>query len=120
MEAQEKVFSKIKKGERRAKILDKIARDFLRKKFGAKKFPHGLGHGVGTVIHEWPNFKPKSDDIIPVGCVMTVEPGIYIPPGSKCDQKWWNIGVRIEDDILITANGYKNLSAGAPRTVAEI
>ena len=64
-------------------------------------FPHGLGHGVGTVIHEWPNFKPKSDDIIPVGCVMTVEPGIYIKGFG---------GVRIEDMILITKNGYKNLT----------
>jgi Xaa-Pro aminopeptidase len=51
---------------------------------------------------------------------FTVEPGIYIKAGSPCDQKWWNIGVRIEDDILITATGHENMSAGAPRTVAEI
>ncbi|MEI8270032.1 MAG: M24 family metallopeptidase [bacterium] len=101
LEAQEKVFERIKKGERKAKVLDKTARDFLNKKFGAKKFPHGLGHGVGTVIHEWPNFKPKSDDIIPTGCVMTVEPGIYLKGFG---------GVRIEDMILITKNGYKNLT----------
>jgi Xaa-Pro aminopeptidase len=49
-----------------------------------------------------------------------VEPGIYIPPGSNCDKKWWSIGVRIEDDILITPTGNQNLSASAPRTVADI
>jgi Xaa-Pro aminopeptidase len=52
--------------------------------------------------------------------VLTVEPGIYIPPGSNCDKKWWSIGVRIEDDILITPTGNQNLSAAAPRTVADI
>jgi Xaa-Pro aminopeptidase len=54
------------------------------------------------------------------GVIVTVEPGIYIPAGSNCDKKWWNIGVRIEDDILITATGNENLSAGSPRTTAEI
>ena len=110
LEAQEKVFLKIEKGERRAKILDKIARDLLSKKFGAKKFPHGLGHGVGTVIHEWPNSKPKSHDIIPTGCVMTVEPGIYVKGFG---------GVRIEDMILITQNGYKNLT-NIPKSLKNI
>ena len=52
--------------------------------------------------------------------VITVEPGIYIPEGSPCDEKWWGIAVRIEDDILITKNGPVNLSAMAPRKSEEI
>ncbi|MBT8272382.1 MAG: M24 family metallopeptidase, partial [Bacteroidia bacterium] len=52
--------------------------------------------------------------------VITVEPGIYIPDGSPCDEKWWGIAVRIEDDILITDNGPVNLSAEAPRKSDEI
>ncbi len=101
LEAQNCAIAKIKKGERRAKVIDQSAREFLNKKFGAQKFPHGLGHGVGTVIHEWPNFKPKSEDIIPAGCVMTIEPGLYFKNFG---------GVRIEDMILITKKGYKNLT----------
>ena len=52
--------------------------------------------------------------------VITVEPGIYIPENSDCDPKWWNIGVRIEDDILITGTDPINLSEDAPRLSNEI
>ena len=52
--------------------------------------------------------------------VLTVEPGIYIPEGSNTDPKWWKIGVRIEDNILITKDGHKNLSAFVPKTVEDI
>ena len=93
-------LNKIGKGEKQAKIIDKTARQFLAKKY-KNNFKHGLGHGVGTVIHEWPNFKTKSEDVLPVGCVMTVEPGIYLKNFG---------GVRIEDMVLITKNGYKNLT----------
>jgi len=100
LEAQNRAINKIIKGERRAKVIDRTAREFLNKNF-KNNFKHGLGHGVGTVIHEWPNFKPKSEDILPVGCVMTVEPGIYLKDFG---------GVRIEDMVLITKNGCRNLT----------
>ena len=110
LNAMNLAMNKLAKGERRAWIIDKTARDFLTKKparlnsrSGGYKnnFQHGLGHGVGTVIHEWPNFKPKTNDILPVGCVMTVEPGIYLKGFG---------GIRIEDMVLITKKGIKNLT----------
>ncbi|OGI58085.1 hypothetical protein A3C60_00275 [Candidatus Nomurabacteria bacterium RIFCSPHIGHO2_02_FULL_37_45] len=101
LQAMNLAMSKIGKGERRAKMIDKVARGYLNKKYGIKKFPHGLGHGVGTVIHEWPNFKAKSEDTIPIGCVMTIEPGLYFKGYG---------GIRIEDMILITKNSYRNLT----------
>ena len=71
-------------------------------------------HHLGLDVHD---MGPRT--LLP-GVVLTVEPGIYIPPGSNCDKKWWSIGVRIEDDLLVTANGSENLSAKLPRTVFEI
>jgi Xaa-Pro aminopeptidase len=75
-----------------------------------KYYPHGAAHHIGLDVHDLSNYGP-----LPVNSIITVEPGIYIPKGSPCDPKWWGIGIRIEDDILITENGPINLSAGAPR-----
>ncbi len=100
LEAQSRAIKKLMAGERRARVIDKSARSFLAKKF-KNNFKHGLGHGVGTVIHEWPNLKPKSEDVLPVGCVMTVEPGVYLKGFG---------GVRIEDIVLITKSGCQNLT----------
>ena len=52
--------------------------------------------------------------------VITIEPGIYIPDNANCDKRWWGIAVRIEDDYLITKDGYEHLSTLAPRKVSEI
>lgn len=106
LQAQEIALRKIMKGEKRTWVIDKSAREFLGKKF-KNNFQHGLGHGVGTVIHEWPNFKPKSKDILPRGCVMTVEPGIYLKNFG---------GVRIEDMVLITPKG-GNILTRVPKTL---
>ncbi|GAB3829418.1 aminopeptidase P family protein [Hymenobacter jeollabukensis] len=78
-------------------------------------FPHGTSHYLGLDVHDRGGYGP-----LQAGNVITVEPGIYIPEGSDCDKKWWNIGVRIEDDILVTSNGWENLSKEAPRSVADI
>ena len=76
---------------------------------------HGLGHPVGLNVHD------VGQSTMEAGMVYTVEPGIYIAEGSEgIDSAYYNIGVRIEDVILVTADGSKNLSAAAPREIAEI
>ena len=80
-----------------------------------KYYPHGLSHHIGLDVHDPGNYGVLEQDM-----VITIEPGIYIPQDSPCDPKWWNIGIRIEDDVLITSQGPVNLSAGAPRDWREI
>lgn len=104
-------------------------------------FNHGTSHSLGLDVHDlmtMPRPAPApvltvstattaiaTSSTVPVftlipGFVLTVEPGIYIPANSPCDPKWWNIAVRIEDDVLITDGGHRVLSLSAPRTVAEV
>jgi Xaa-Pro aminopeptidase len=78
-------------------------------------FPHGTSHYIGLDVHDPGTYGP-----LQANSVITVEPGIYIPPNSPCDPKWWGIAIRIEDDILITQSGPVNLSAAAPREIDKI
>ncbi|MCM3875076.1 MAG: aminopeptidase P family protein [Thermoanaerobaculia bacterium] len=95
-------------------------------------FPHGVSHWLGLDVHDAGSYEfadPRdrfsryfsSNATLRPGMVLTVEPGIYIPERSEgVDPKWWNIGVRIEDDILVTEKGPECLSCAAPRELADV
>ena len=124
-DAQEAAFKTLKNGSKwadaNAAAKNTIAEGLLKlgiiseKKDVSKYFPHGLGHHIGLDVHDRGFYDTLQKDM-----VITIEPGIYIPEGSKCDKKWWSIAVRIEDDLLITEDGYELLSRFAPRKIEEI
>jgi Xaa-Pro aminopeptidase len=80
-----------------------------------KYYPHGMTHHLGLDVHDKGDYGKLEEQM-----VITVEPGIYIPSGSPVDKKWWDIGVRIEDDVLIGKDGYTLLSVDAPRKWQEV
>lgn len=124
-DAQEAAFKTLKDGSRwadaGAAAKNVIAEGLIKlgiiknKSEVSKYFPHGLGHHIGLDVHDRGFYETLKKDM-----VITIEPGIYIPEGSKCDKKWWSIAVRIEDDLLITQNGYELLSHFAPRKIEDI
>jgi Xaa-Pro aminopeptidase len=80
-------------------------------------YMHRTGHWLGMDVHDVGDYKVGEQwRVLEPGMVMTIEPGIYIAPGSKgVAKKWWGIGVRIEDDVLVTKEGPELLSADVPR-----
>ncbi|MEM3832847.1 MAG: Xaa-Pro peptidase family protein [Thermoprotei archaeon] len=85
----------------KASEIDKAARQVIEMKGYGEYFTHGLGHGIGLAVHEYPTLSSTSDDIIDEYNVVTIEPGIYISGFG---------GIRIEEDVLVTKNGYQLLS----------
>ncbi|MFT5816345.1 MAG: Xaa-Pro aminopeptidase, partial [Psychroserpens sp.] len=90
-----------------------------------KYFIHGLGHWLGLDVHDVGDYhaSQQREQLRPfvAGMVMTIEPGIYIAKNDQTvDEKWRGIGVRIEDNVLVTETGYENLTVNAPKTIAEI
>jgi Xaa-Pro aminopeptidase len=106
--AEERAIAAIRPGVE-AKAVDAAARAALADAGYEKAFTHGLGHGLGLQVHEAPDLRASSTDVLKVGMVVTVEPGVYLPG--------WG-GVRIEDDVLVTDDGCERLTT-LPRDFAS-
>ncbi len=85
-------------------------------------YMHRTGHWLGMDVHDVGDYKLDGEwRLFEPGMVLTVEPGLYIAPGSKgVAKKWWGIGIRIEDDVRVTRSGHEVLSSGVPKEVDEI
>ncbi len=80
-------------------------------------YMHRTGHWLGMDVHDVGDYKVGEQwRVLEPGMVMTIEPGLYVPAGSKgIAKKWWDIGIRIEDDVLVTKDGCEVLSDGVPK-----
>lgn len=124
-DAQEAVFKICKEGtpwqDLNRKTAEVLAEGLIKlgiitdKKDVSKYYPHGVSHHLGLDVHDKNNRGALKENM-----VITVEPGIYIPKGSPCDKKWWDIAVRIEDDVIIGKNSCENISAAAPRKWEDV
>ncbi len=104
-------------------ILKGDVKKLLKKQKHKKYFPHGIGHYMGIDVHDPCPYKTKKGKEIPLqkGMVLTIEPGLYFPKNDKkIPKKYRGIGIRIEDDILVTKNGYENLSKDIVKEIKDI
>jgi Xaa-Pro aminopeptidase len=86
-----------------------------------KFYMHRTGHWLGMDVHDCGDYKRDGNwRTLQPGMVLTVEPGCYIRPADEVPPHLWNIGVRIEDDVVVTVDGSDVITAGAPKTVAEV
>ncbi len=141
LEAQNTVIAQIKPGQNFA-YLNQLACDVITEglvklsllegdlaelkqtKACKKYFIHGLGHWLGLDVHDVGDYhiNDKREQLrsFEPGMVMTIEPGLYIPANAEVEEKYRGIGIRIEDNILVTEQGYENFSITAPKSVEDI
>ncbi|HEY1284617.1 MAG TPA: Xaa-Pro peptidase family protein [Solirubrobacterales bacterium] len=101
LEAQAKALDAVAVGIG-GEALDAVAREVIKAAGHGERFGHGLGHGVGLEVHEAPRVSPRSEDVLAAGEVVTIEPGVYVPG---------EVGVRIEDLVVVGEDRLRNLSS---------
>ncbi len=85
-------------------------------------YMHRTGHWLGMDVHDVGEYKVSGQwRTLSAGMVLTVEPGLYVAAGCKgVDERWWNIGIRIEDDVLVTSQGHQVLTEGVPKRIDAV
>jgi len=104
-------------------ILKGNYKELIKEKKHKQYYPHGIGHWMGIDVHDECPYKDENGDdiLLEEGMVLTIEPGIYCNANDKTiPKKYRGIGIRIEDDILVTKSGCENLSRGIAKTIQEI
>ena len=83
---------------------------------------HGTGHWLGLDVHDAGRYKINGQSRpLETGMVLTVEPGLYIAPDDdSVDERWRGIGIRIEDNVIVTGEGHEVITQDVPKTIAEI
>jgi len=122
---QEFSIELLTEGMKKLGLLKGATKDLIKKKEYMKYYMHGVGHYLGLDVHDAGRYftdqGAKSSKPFAPGMVLTVEPGLYIPPDDKsAPAKYRGIGIRIEDDVLVTSDGNRNLTAKVPKDPDEI
>jgi len=120
-EANDKVVTIITQGLLDLGVIDGDFEQLMADQVYKQFYMHGLSHWLGLDVHDVGDYQNKERTrILEPGMTLTIEPGIYISPDSEVDQKWRGIGVRIEDDLLVTVDGNEVLTSDVVKTVDEI
>ena len=110
-------------------LLDKTvhgsAADVIAARAHQQFYMHGTGHWLGLDVHDVGLYRDtaladKPSRLLQPGMALTVEPGIYVRPAAGVPEQFWDIGIRIEDDVIVNDNGYDMLSGAAPKQIADI
>lgn len=109
LDAQERAIEAVQAGAS-GKAIDGVARDVIRDAGLGDYFSHGLGHGVGLQVHEWPRLSYHTDDTLPANAVVTVEPGVYLPE---------RFGIRIED-LVVAREGGPEVLTRTPKSLLTL
>ncbi|MDH5613096.1 MAG: Xaa-Pro aminopeptidase [Gammaproteobacteria bacterium] len=95
--------------------------DLIKKGDYSKYYMHRTGHWLGMDVHDVGDYKVDDEwRLLEPGMALTIEPGLYISSEHRGVKRWWNIGVRIEDDVVVTKDGCELLTKGLPRTTEEV
>lgn len=119
-QANDKVVAILVEGLVKLGILQGSVHELIAQNAHKRFYMHGLGHWLGLDVHDVGDYGEERDRKLEIGMVLTVEPGLYLGVEEDIPEKYRGIGVRIEDNVLITEYGNKILTGAAPKEIADI